>query len=258
MTFTVPFLQVNVEGQFGSGAGVEFWRVGFKLPINAPGTPPSTAEIVAYLTAIRAPITTYHSGPAACSNQTYVTAVSGASVGTDGKYLGGGAQQTTRVLMAAPVAGNVSAVSAPYSQAMCITLQAALARGRASKGRLYWPATGVSVDAGTGLVADANRNVMATGARVMIDALNSLSDTNLGANIGHIAVMSELGSGTTSTVIGISIGRKPDRQERREKNLSESHNYLTLATTARERADARDQLDEQIKRQGEDSAALDA
>lgn len=234
MAYTTNYLLTTVEGGFGSGKPYsEQWRCTWKMPV--PGvTNPSESLIQDYLTAIVTPITAFHQESSiAASSNTFFEAVSAALIGTDGKYLGGGQQVTQRKTLPTHVPGT-GATGAPWSQSLCVSMGTGIARGRGSRGRFYWPSSGLLVSGSEGRLSTTQQNTAIASARSLLDAVNSQAATVFGGLVGKISVMSNLGAGTTATVLTVSVGRRLDAQERREKNLNEGHVWTDLVSTREE------------------------
>jgi len=182
---------------------------------------------VTFLENVATPISTFHGGQIAAGTTCFLTELTAAYIGKDGKYVGGAAQNTTRRKYGTPVAG-AGAAQFPWSQALVLSLRTVLSRGRGSNGRVYWPATGMSIQGATGLIGTAQIDPTADDAKVLLDALNSAAKAAM-PGTGGLSVMSNVGTGISATVTSVRLGRKLDRQERREKRLSEAYVTRQLA-----------------------------
>lgn len=230
MAYTQPFVLTTVEGHFGTTTVVnDIWRATWKIPVPA-GDIPAGGEILAYLTAVSTPVLSFHTNTTLNTGTfTFLDSIAGAVIGTDGKYLGGGAQGTVRYTYGTPQAGSASSVHS-QSAAMCVSMRTSLARGRASRGRFYWPTRAILLSSADGLLSPANQTFLIGSAKTLIDAINGASNTHLGVT-SYVSVMSNLGAGTTATVGSVSIGRKLDHMESREGKLSEGHVWTDIAST---------------------------
>lgn len=241
MPFAQPFVSLIAEGTFGTNPAQEIWRCTFKLPILT-GSIPSDAQLLAFYTAAAPKFSTYHAlSDVGAGSQSFFTAVSGAVVGTDGKYYFGDAAATVRYTLPSPTFGAGTSVH-PFTAAMCISMQTTKLRGRASRGRVYWPARSLPVGATDGLVSGSTIINMRNAAVTLIDGINQVAAANLpGTSV--VSVMSSLGGGTTGTVTAVSIGRRMDHMESRERSLSEAHIWSDLTSTrelaAKENAEQR-------------------
>lgn len=236
MPYTSNFIYFRVNGKFSSASPArETFSVGFKIPMSTGA--PSTADLLNFLTGMATPVSTFHTGAINAGSETYLTELTAAFVGPDGKYVGGGSQVTTRYTYPTPVAG-IGTPRHPWSTACVLSLRTLLARGRASKGRAYWPALAIAIDSPTGSFINVTTDAIATAAKPMLDAINTQSSLHFPSALG-LAVMSNLGSGTTSKVVSVWVGSRPDSQERREKSLVDTYSKQTLAG-AKELLDDRD------------------
>jgi len=237
--YPVPFVKVNVEGHFGASgtAKSEYWRAGFHITKNG-GVIGGTSELTNFLTAIRNALTTYHTITAVgAGSKCFLTDVSGAYIGTDGKYALGSLQSTTRVPMVTPTAG-IGTNGGPWTQSIVLSLRSLLLRGPGSHGRIYWPATSAQVDPNTGVMTGANVSSIVAGAQSMLNAINTQAALAFGSG-SNVGLVSPLGSGFQSPVIRVGIGQRLDSMESRERDIPESHVFsnLTLATALLEDLD---------------------
>lgn len=247
-TFTTPFVQTVVGGYFGPAPGVDIWRTGFKIPLT-DGTVPDTEDLNQFLETIKPFLSTWHAGSDLnAGSQVWMKTLTAAVVGTDGKYLGGGLQETTRNDFAAALPGGGSNIH-NLASALCISFATPRARGRASRGRMFWPCRGITLGVNDGMLSTSLQTTIAAAAKTLIDGINGAANPLIGA-ASVISVMSGLGTGTTAPVTDVSIGRKMDHQERREGELSEGHVWVDLSSTAllktRARADLRDSMQEEV------------
>lgn len=231
MPFTSNYLYTRILGTLGNnGTGVEQWGVGFKVPV--PSGTLTAGQIEAYLSTISGAITTFHQGQVSAGTSTFLKQLTGAMIGTDGKYLGGGTQSTQVYNYATPPAG-VTAGTQPFSSCIVLSLRTPQQRGYASNGRLYWPSQGTAVGATTGTFNSSSMGTVASQAATMINQINAALGTVLGlGGSSRVAVMSSVGAGTTALVTSVRVGVKPDRQERREKRIREDHVSAAVASTA--------------------------
>lgn len=235
MPYTSNFIQTTLEGEFRNPGKLEEWRTGFKIPVT--GTTPSDAALLNWAEDVAGVVSNFfgYSDVKAGSTAKLIS-VATALIGVDGKYLGGGSQSTKRYVLPVPIPG-AGTTQCPLSQALCVTFKTSIERGRASRGRMYFPATALTVDP-NGLIPTALCTSISAYAKNIFDALNGAATALFGGGALKIAVMSKLGEGTTAYVTDVGVGQKMDRQERREKSYSEQHVYNALAgaTTAREKA----------------------
>jgi len=253
VTYTQPFVLTTAEGTFGNGVGVDIWRCTWKIAFPF-AVAPSTSALQAYVDAVRPAVINYHGASAVqAGNTTYLGAIAAANIGIDGKYIGGGLQSTVRSTNQTPVAGVGTPVH-PLSVALCISLGSARARGRASRGRIYWPARAISVDAQDGRISTTAQDGIRNTANTFLAAINTAAATHLGSGFA-LSLMSGLGSGTTAPVTRVSIGRRVDVQERREGELSEAHVWSPVEGTARATQEFERDYEETVRAEMEDRYA---
>lgn len=221
MPYTEPFVYLRANGFFSSIATpVDEWSVGFK--ILAPTGLVPTGQITSFLETVAPAFSTFHTGTGwQCGTNCFLAELTAAVIGTDGKYVGGGAQSTIVRPYGTPVAGSGTGIH-PFTTAVVISLRTTLQRGRASNGRAYWPALGRSLDATTGGLQAVSRDAMATAAATLLSAINAAAESQMPATMG-VWVMSNLDAGLSAPVTSIRVGSKVDSQERREKSIEEQY-----------------------------------
>lgn len=228
MAYSQPFVLTTIRGVFHPTDYEEMWMTTFKLPVNTQNIP-AASEILAFLQDIEPDVKAYHTNTTTgAGGNSQVTELTGAVIGTDGHYLGNGTQETVVHKFLAPGTGTGTNVRS-FSAACCISMRTSIARGRGSRGRMYWPARSVPVDTGDGRLTVSQQTAMITNAQTLLNQINSKSATAFGVT-SLVSVMSNLGAGTTATVGYVSIGRKLDNMESREGKLSEEHQWTALNT----------------------------
>jgi len=251
MPYTSPFVLTTIEGYFGTAPGQEIWRCTFKIPHSA-GTTPTSTNLLDWLTNVSTNIQAFHLDATLKSGSNSVlTSLAAANIGVDGKYLGGGAQSTVRYTYPSEWPGQGTRLY-PFTTALCVSMKTSRARGRASRGRMYWPAGGTALNAADGLVSVTNQTAITAAAKTMLDGINTKAKTYIGGS-SNLSVMSNLGAGTVAPVTHVSIGRRFDHQESRERNFPEGHVWVPLPSAAgllQEEIERVDQL------QAEEAAAL--
>lgn len=155
----------------------------------------------------------------------FLSWVTGARVGLDGKYLPA-AQTTRRKDIVSPVAGH-GTPALPFNSALVVSLRTALPRGYASNGRMYYPAIAVGVAAGTGRVLSSHTTPRANGAKALFDGLN-VAAAAYATNM-RLCVMSTVGSGLAATVTSVRVDDRTDSIERRESRIQSTWTTATLA-----------------------------
>jgi hypothetical protein len=228
VTYAEPFVLLRALGVFGTtaAANIEQWNVTMKL--RNPGGAPSAANLQAFADAAKARWSTFHtSAGAATGSYVWLTEVQTAYIGTNGLYVGGAGQNTTRSALTTPVQGQ-GASGAPYTQCLVVSLRTALTRGPGSNGRLYIPwCGGAGIQTGTGTVASSATASMAAAAQVLINGINIDARANL-PGTGGVAVMSNVRSGVAATVTSVRVGNRIDTQESRERSIKETYSSLSI------------------------------
>lgn len=118
-----------------------------------------------------------------------------------------------------PIGANGgSAVIAPQLTTVA-TLRTAIARGPASKGRMYLPpSASISSLAADGRLTVPAALLIATSTKTLIDALNARY-----TGVGRVGVASDVGSGRFEHVTRVTVGRVVDTMRtRRNKQLEDA------------------------------------
>lgn len=232
MPYTTSHALLRAEGSLGASATAETFSFGWRIPTSGLN-PPTTTDLEDFLAALETPLKNFFTGAAiSAGGQAAVRALSVAILGIDGRYTGDGAQTTTRLVFTTPAFG-VGSGSTPWSTAVAVSHKTAIARGRGSRGRIFVPALGLAPDQDTGSYTVSQQTNYNTAAKTFYDAINTQAASHLGSTVG-IAVMSSVGAGTTQKVLTISMGRRPDRQERRENSVQENYSFVSLSSAALE------------------------
>jgi hypothetical protein len=229
MPYARPFVQVTVEGFFGAteATKLEDWRAGFKLS-SVGGGSFDPANLLVFVTNISNSIQTFHAtAGVGAGTDSKIKSIAAAYIGVDGLYVLGGLQPTTRYTYATPVGGAGGPVG-PYSQSCCITFRSLVTRGPASHGRMYWPATALSIVSGSGKLSSAQQTTYCTAAKTMFNNINVVGATTFGSG-SNLALCSRVGAGREAIVNQIGIGARLDSMESREKKIPEAHVYQALS-----------------------------
>lgn len=227
MPFAEPYVYLRAVGVFGASASspVDIWSAGFKF--RHPEAAPSTASLQAFLETASVPVSNFHASAVRAGTNCFLTELTAAFVGTDGRYVGGSTQSTVRRPYTTPTPG-IGTTDSPYSQALVLSLRTAILRGPGSNGRVYWPATSLTIDGATGTLTTTQLNGIITPAKVLIDNLNAAKQSAM-PGTGPLAVMSAVGTGIAATVTSVRIGRRLDTQERRENKIPEAYVSASIA-----------------------------
>lgn len=127
----------------------------------------------------------------------------------------------------APITGGYATNQNPPQIATVCTLIGVAARGLASKGRMFLPGTGFSVDT-NGRIPTANQTALTTGMKTFLTAVNALPEDNviLLASQGRKPPL--IGGPVMHEVISIRLGNVYDTQRRRRNALTEVYTTQTL------------------------------
>lgn len=224
MGYEREHILLRINGHFGSSASpLDFWSVGLRLA-TVGGTPPQTSNLVAFLETISSPIQAFHTSvPVGVGSNCYLSELTAAHIGLDGKYASAFAE-TVRRPYTTPVAGNGTAVN-PWNVAHVISLRTQKKRGLASNGRIYYPALATTPAAATGRLTAGVVAGRIDQAKVMFDAINVAAQAaSNGLRIYVLSFGSKNpdtgghGPGWSAVVTDIRGDQRLDTQERRENN----------------------------------------
>lgn len=201
-----PFLRLVVSGQLYL---TESFSWGFALIDNGEGPqgPPETINST-IISAIQA----YHTsvgGPAASAR---LQTIKMNQIGTDGRYL---QQETVRHDYVPDVPGTGSGFPAPQV-ALAISLDTALRRGRAARGRFYMPVPTSAIDS-AGRISSGAAQAHAAAATTM---LNAVAGSLVGWRVG---VVSDIGVGAQEPVTNVRVGRVLDTIRSRRRSIPEEY-----------------------------------
>lgn len=226
MAFTHKHLYIRINGSFGAAVSnpLDKWSAGLRIATPGADTDLATPQLQTLVNAIHAAAITLHAKPfVAAGSNCFFTHVTGARVGTDGKYdpLG----QLTVVSTGNPQAGSGVPVL-PWNSSLSLGLRTAAPRGYASNGRFYYPMLGATVQAATGrLASTAVANRLAE-FKTFLNAVNTAANTYQAGAV--VVVMSKVGSGTTQRVLSIRSDERLDSIERRENDQAVVYSTLAL------------------------------
>jgi len=257
MAYALPFVKINAAGHFGSSATdkVEYWTAGFHLTKNG-GVIGGTSELTGFLSAIKTATQSLHTSSSLSSGvNCFLDERNGAYIGTDGKYVLGSLQTTTRDTYTTPVPG-IGAVGHSWADSCVFTLRSLLLRGPASHGRIYWPALALNTDGTKGVIPSATVISIRSAAATWINAINLAAAGAFGAGT-NVGLVSPIGTGFQSPCVRVGVGQKIDHMESRERSIPESHNYGTLTLAAALLEDADDEFRRRFEQLMKDQALED-
>jgi len=221
MVYAHSVQRVTISGT--SSQGAEEWSTGFFVGSSSADAGNPTQQ---FADAVRNAWTTFVQTTSTNMASTFLsTEVKVAQLGTDGKTL---LDNTVFSTFSPAVAGTNTTLVYPPQVSLVVTLQSALSRGLAAKGRMYLP--GISYPLQTGSqISTTNADAMANNFRVFLNAVNT------GAPAGSRVILASAGRGTAGTgatnqpVTRIRVGTVYDTQRRRRNSLTEQYSTAILA-----------------------------
>lgn len=213
MAFSNPHLLLRVLGNFGGNpsSNEEKWSTGFRLGIPGGTVPYDVGNLTTFLTNVAAPLRVFHLAAASLTGGTcYLTELTVARVGTDGKY-DPPTQQTIRYI--APVTQGTGTPVLPWSSALVFSLRTAIPRGYSSNGRIYWPALAPALDQQTGRLTQSQATSRINAFKTALDSVNTFAAAYAS---GMRVVVASATGGVTNTVTSIRQDDRLDSIERRE------------------------------------------
>lgn len=227
MVYPHEHVLLRFHGHFGTSTSdiKDRWSSG--LRIGLPGSAPAydIPKLQTLVNAAQAAAFTFHASiGAAAGTSCYLDFATGAQIGVSGKYSPPG--QLTVIGTPNPSAGS-GTPTLPWNTASVISLRTNIPRGRGSNGRVYWPATALSVASSTGRVASSAVTSRVTAAKTFLDAVNVAANTySAGAKV---VVASNVGGGLIAYVTAIRSDDRLDSIERRENQQPVTWQNATLA-----------------------------
>lgn len=220
-------------GVFGAAAttGTEQWSWGLRINPGL-GAAFDESKKTAFLAGIQGATNGYHVDTYMKNHaNAWLTHLTCAYIGEDGKYVGGDTQPTT-VYTYSPAVKGTGATTVPWSHSRVITLRSSIERGAGAYGRFYTPCgETVQLD---GRFDPSAQQTVADVSRTYIDTVNTQARLQWpGANV---SIMSTVGTLPIGRVIAVGAGLQPDTQRRRDNRLPEVHKYANLTTAAAELA----------------------
>lgn len=206
-------LYCRLIGNFGADPATnqEKWSAGFRGGIIGADVPYDATKLQTLANSLFAAARVFHlTSESLTSPYCWLTNVTVARVGTDGKYLPSVQDTTFSTGTAALGIGNPSL---PWNTAGVFSLRTGRPRGHASNGRLYYPllAGGASLANGrlTGTQVDARLGK----AKTMLDAFNTAFQAY---QVNTFLVVSSGVGGIASKVTSVRSDERLDSIERRE------------------------------------------
>lgn len=213
MAYSKPFLRLVA---LGTTYQTETFAFGVSLIEATLPTPEAPTEVSDEVVAA---VSAFFQTTGMISASCHLTALKLNLIGTDGKYVN---DETVVRELDPPVAGSGSN-NPPPQNALAITLDTGLRRGRAHAGRFYVPCFSSGLTS-SGVLGSAVAGIYATNAGIMLDNLNdALAPWQVG-------VVSDLGSGAQHRVTAVRVGQVIDTIRSRRTSLPEGYVSVDLST----------------------------
>jgi hypothetical protein len=208
-------LRVSIVGAMPSG---EEWSVNPCWEVDgstgALVTPADAATIATAIAALSVPATL---------QQTFAAATTVTGCRVEGRTLAGSLEVQAEAVRGTPVAGTGTSPH-PYQTSIVISLRTPLPGAR-SRGRMYWPATGVVLQPSTLRLSTTLRDSILGGARSYLNAIEgAIKATQPNANL---TVWSRTGS-SFANVNQLQVGDVVDTQRRRRDTLIEGYGSIAF------------------------------
>jgi len=202
-------------GILGGLPGGEVWSVNPCFFLLSEPTEITSAEALTIATAINALVV-----PTGLRNLlSGITSFTGIRV--EARDRTGALESQAEVVKAAPVNGG-GAVAHPYQTSLVTSLRSGFPGGQ-GRGRLYWPATGIQLDAATLRADPAAATAALSGIKTYLGQIQAAIAVTAGPT--NLTVWSRTGS-AFHAVTSLRQGNVLDTQRRRRDALAESYSEL--------------------------------
>jgi hypothetical protein len=211
-------LVISIRGSLPQG---EVWSVNPAFIGNFTTAVPSHAALQSVVTRLAGGAASIVTGALrdGLSSQGTVDSFRVSYYGTDGKLA-----DYAEGVLASPLAGQ-NALQLPLTAAVALSLYSEIP-GRRYRGRLFWPALGLSLDSTTGRIPQSLTTALATAARTMLVSLESALDPGWDA----VPAIWSKTNGSGVEVSQVRVGDVPDSMRTRKDALTE--NYSSVAMTS--------------------------
>jgi len=214
--------RVTISGTCAGGA--EEWSTGFYMGYAAGDSSNPTQTLA---DSIKTAWQTFFTATASKVQSNYTTrSIKISQLNTDGSTL---LDNTIFSDYATPIVGTGASTFFPPQVSLVCTLQSALSRGLAAKGRMYLPGVGAPLASTGKISATADVTAIATNLKTFFDAVNTA-----GGVAGKIILASKgrpgvAGSASNQLMTKLRVGDVYDTQRRRRNGLVETYQSATLA-----------------------------
>lgn len=213
----LPYARISILGTLVNG---EVWSVNPAFTGNfTAGQMPSRAELQAWLNAIDSGVAfpSFQSLSKALSGSGAITGYRVSTYGENGRLLDYVEKQTSQ-----PITGS-STLRLPPTAAVCLSLGTGVV-GRSGRGRLFWPALGLTLNPATGRIPTADCLGMAQDAVAMLAALAAAGPDLYDP---EPAVYSRV-SGNPAVVDNVRVGDLVDSQRGRKDAFSDNYSIALM------------------------------
>ena len=224
MAYT-PHLYVSWGGRLTAD---EEWQVGIRMTANNWPQPDYVhRQAEDHVADVAAVISTFHSGQIVAGEQAFLDWVKCQPLDADGHYYPG---QVTVEWLAADNGGAVAGIGTtayPLQIARVLSLTTDAPRGRAAKGRIYYP-TAIPVGASDRRTFASDATTAAAQFVTLINGLNAVPWEAEWTSPPEVAVVSAIDA-SWRPVTGVKVGRVLDTQRRRRNDLAEDYSAAALS-----------------------------
>lgn len=213
MPYSKPFLRLVAQGTM---YGVETFAFSISLIEATLPTPEAPDEIPPEVVTA---VSNFFQTTGMISSECRLTTLKLNLIGTNGRYVN---DETVLTELEPSVAGTGSQKPPPQN-ALAITLDTGVRRGRAHAGRFYVPCFASGLNS-SGLIGTAVAGIYATAAGIMLDDLNEALVP------WQVGVVSNLGTGEQRRVQAVRVGQVVDTIRSRRTSLDEGYVTQELST----------------------------
>lgn len=123
----------------------------------------------------------------------------------------------------APISGGGSSGRVPNQISLVVTLLTNVSRGPASKGRFYLPMPNLPMDNEEGLYLQANVDQVRDVTKTFLESIADVPGADFVGSAEPAVMSRKDGAPASREVKQVSVGRAPDTQRRRRRNLKENY-----------------------------------
>lgn len=210
-------LRVSIQGQMPGG---EVWSINPVFSVEPPGRTFTFDEVQAMATA---------AGAVTVPSDLRLLNVAGVTVNTvrvEARTFGGALETLAEAAVTGSTFGQ-GAAKLPYQSSTVFSLRTTLPGGR-GRGRLYWPATAVTLAETTLRISTPTTSAIANAAKTYLSGIRTAIRTE--EPLSNLVVWSRI-NGATTNVSSLLVGDIVDTQRRRRDALSEAFTTVAFPTS---------------------------